>query len=147
MFSLLTKFSRFGWNQRPLTEDDFHRLCRRERIKVVELPLRTPGFYLAYKGKSWIAVDARLRGVRRLHVLFHELAHHFLHAPATAVAVNYFQVREPPKVRFEAEAFAHIALIPEPLLRRMLASEIEDEYGYPREMLEFRLKVLDRYGV
>lgn len=147
MFSLLAKFSRFGWNTRSLTIEDFYLICRRERIKIVEMPLLVPGFYMVCKGKRFICIDSRLRGVRWLHVAFHELAHHFLHAPAATASANFFHVREEPKVKFEAEAFAIIAMIPEPLLRSMLAGEIEDEYGFPREMLEFRLKVLDLYGV
>lgn len=147
MFSLLAKFQRFGWNQRVLTEADFYRICRREKIKTIEMPLLVPGFYMACKGKSFIVTDNRLRGVRWLHVAFHELAHHFLHTPANAASASFFQINEAPKVLFEAEAFAAIALIPEPLVRSMLSGEIEELHDYPREMLEFRLKILDLYGV
>jgi len=147
MIFLADIFSKFGWNSRVLTLDDFFRICRRERIKVVELPLLVPGFYMICKGKSFIAINSNLRGVRKLHVIFHELAHHFLHAPASGATANFFHVREPPKVKFEADAFAIVAMIPEPLLRRMLTWEIEEEYGYTRDMLNFRLKVLDKYGV
>jgi Zn-dependent peptidase ImmA (M78 family) len=136
-----------GLNTRSLTEADFYRICRRERIKVVEMPLLVPGFYMLCKGRRFIVIDSRVRGVRWLHVAWHELAHHFLHAPKRAASVSFFQVREESKVLFEAEAFAAIALIPEPMLRSMLAGEIEDEHGYTREMVEFRLKVLELYGV
>jgi Zn-dependent peptidase ImmA (M78 family) len=135
-----------GLNSRALTEADFHKICRRERIKVVEMPLLVPGFYMVSRGRRFIVLDSRLRGVRWLHVAWHELAHHFLHAPKAAASVSFFQVREEPRVLFEAESFAAIALIPEPMLRALLAGEIEDE-GYTREMVELRLKVLELYGV
>jgi len=137
-----------GLNTRALTEADFYRICRREKIKVAEMPLLVPGFYMTCKGRRFIVIDSRLRGVRWLHVAWHELAHHFLHAPkSAAVSSLFFQIREEPKVLFEAEAFAAIALIPEPMLRGMLAGEIEEAHGYTRDMIELRLKVLELYGV
>ena len=147
MFTLLAKFQKLGWNKRILTEADFYRICQRERIKVIEMLLLVPGFYMTCKGRAFICIDSRLRSVRWLHVAFHELAHHFLHAPANAASASFFQINEAPKVLFEAEAFAVVALIPETLLRSMLTGEIEEMHGYPREMLEFRLKVLELYGV
>lgn len=137
-----------GLNTRTLTEEDFFRICRRHRIKVVEYPLESsPGFYMVCKGRSMIAVDSRLRGVRRMYVLWHELAHYFLHVPPHTTGARWFRLRPGTKEEFEAEVLAAIALIPEPLLRSMLAGEIEDMNEYPREMLEFRLKVLELYGV
>jgi hypothetical protein len=43
----LAKFTSLdiGWNERPLDEADFYRLCRRLKITVEELPLRVEGFY------------------------------------------------------------------------------------------------------
>lgn len=51
---------KIGWNERELTETDFYRLCRRFKIKVVEMPLRTGGFYYRVMGRDFIAVDSRL---------------------------------------------------------------------------------------
>ena len=148
MIFLAQIFGKFGWNSRLLTEADFYRICRRERIKIVEYPLESsPGFYMVCNGRHFITIDSRLRGVRRMYVLWHELAHYFLHVPPHANSVRWFQLKPNTREELEAEAFAVIALIPEPLLRRMLSSEIEDEYGYTREMLNFRLKVLDLYGI
>lgn len=134
------------WNQRVPTEADFYRICRRERIRVIEMPLSVPGYYIHCDGKRIIVINWALRGVRWLHVAFHELGHHFLHAPKYAHA-GFFFIDNKSKEHAEAEAFAVCAMIPEPLLRRMLSGEIEDEYGFTREMLELRLRVLDLYGV
>ena len=58
----LEKFSNLdiGWNERPLTDDDFYRLCRRFRITVEEIPLRVSGFYYCVMGSHFIAIDSKL---------------------------------------------------------------------------------------
>jgi Zn-dependent peptidase ImmA (M78 family) len=135
-------------NERPLAESDFYRICRREKIKVIEYPLvSSPGFYMVCKRRPMIAVDSRLHGVRRLYILWHELAHYFLHVPPHATGAHWFRLQLDTRAEFEAEVFSVIAMIPETLLRSMLSGEIEDEYGFTREILEFRLKVLDLYGI
>lgn len=133
-----------GWNHRPLAEGDFYRLCRREKVKAVELPLRVPGFYMVCGGRRFIHLDSRLRGSRWLHTAFHELAHHYLHAPASASVAKFFKLTPNSKEEFEAEVFAVVALMPEPKLRRLLCEEIED--AHLKEIVHFRLKVLDTYG-
>lgn len=143
------KFRPLGWNSRAFTEEDILRICRRERIELIEQPISgSPGFYMTCRGRRFITVDSRLRGVRRLYVLLHELAHHFLHAMPGACSAHFFRLRPDSKQEFEAEAFAAVALLPEPLLRRILAEggDFEAE-GFTRDIVEFRLKVLDRYGV
>src|SRR5258708_24707067 len=64
---------RIGWNERPLTESDFYRLCRRFNIGVQEMPLTTGGFYYRIMGRDFIAVDSRLGLAEKLFVLLHEL--------------------------------------------------------------------------
>jgi Zn-dependent peptidase ImmA (M78 family) len=140
----LAKLTRYGWNRRVLSEEDFYRICDKEGIEVIETPLVTAGFYMVFEEQPYIIINANLRGVRRLHVAFHELAHHLLHAPRS---VGFYGLRKDHKSEREAEALALCALIPEPLLRRMLAEEIVEEYGYTWEMLRQRLKVLDEFGV
>lgn len=144
----IAKFSKLGWNERALTEPDFYRICRRERIAVEELPLSVRGFYGTTGGRRFIAIDNRLRGVRWLFTAYHELAHHFLHAPRATATVNFFHLHEDRKVKFEADAFAAVALLPEPLLRRLLSEGADlSEEGLTKEIVELRLKVLDLYGV
>lgn len=149
MFFLVEVFERFGWNKRAFTEDDVLRICRRLKVQVVEYPLTgTPGSYMRVGGRAFITVDSRLRGVRRLYVMLHELAHHLLHVPPDATVAYFFRLRPHTKQEFEAEVFAAVALLPEPLLRRIISEggDFEGE-GFTRDIIEFRLKVLDRYGV
>lgn len=148
MLHLARKFGPLGWNLRPLGEDDFFRICRRERIKVEEMPLSVRGFYGVCKGKRFIALDSKMRGVARLFCMFHELGHHYLHAPKSTNSVNYFHLREEPKVKFEADAFAIIALIPQGLLKELMESEDYDEdNGLPSELLKERAELFARYGI
>ena len=147
MIQLLNKHSHLGLNDHIFTEPDVRRLCRRERIRIVEIPLRVPGFYMVCGGRRFLNLDNRLRGVRWLHVALHELGHHYWHVAPNATAASFYQVSPHTKEEQEAEAFALIAMIPERLLRTMLAWEIEEAHGYTRDMIEKRLKVLHVYGV
>jgi Zn-dependent peptidase ImmA (M78 family) len=149
MIFLLSKFEHLGWNRRAFTEEDISRICRREKIELVEYPLSgSPGSYMRVGGRSVIAVDSRLRGVRRLYVLLHELGHHLLHVPPDATVAYFFQLKPDSKQEHEAEVFAAVALLPEPLLRRLLAEGSDfDEAGFTKDVVEFRLKVLDLYGI
>lgn len=149
MIFLSSRFRRYGWNERVFTEEDILRICRQEKIELVEHPISGfAGFYMTCRGRRFITVDSRLRGVRRLYVLLHELAHHFLHSPPGASGAHFFRLRPDTKQEFEAEVFATVALLPEPLLRRILAEGGDfDGEGFTRDIVEFRLKVLDRYGV
>lgn len=149
MIFLVDKFRPHGWNSRAFTEADVLRICRRERVELVEYRLSgSPGYYMKTGGRHIIAVDSRLRGVRRLRVLLHELAHHLLHAPPDAHAAHFFRLRPDTKQEHEAEVFSAVALLPEPQLRRLITevADFESE-GFTKDMVEFRLKVLDLYGI
>lgn len=126
-------------DKRPLTARDFFRICRRERIKVFEIPLSVPGFYVVCKGKAYIYLNCRLRGVAWLLAAFHELGHHFLHAPPFATVALFYQLKPDTRQEKEAQAFAITAVIPEPLMKELLASGeyVEDE-GLSAELLKDR---------
>jgi Zn-dependent peptidase ImmA (M78 family) len=134
------------WNKRVPTELEFHRLCRRRRIKVIEMPLRVAGFYMVCKGKKFIALNTNLRGVRRLETGFHEIAHDLLHAPVSATTALFCGFNGDRKTEFEARAFAACAVMPEPLLRQLLSLPPDEIGDYTLDMLKFRLTVLDRFG-
>jgi Zn-dependent peptidase ImmA (M78 family) len=149
MIFLADIFKRFGWNERAFTEEHALRICRRLKIKVIEYPLSgARGSYMKVGGRALITVDSRLRGVPRLYVLLHELAHHLLHVPPDVTVAYFFRLRPHTKQEFEAEAFAAVALLPEPLLRRMLKGDEDfEEAGFTKDIVELRLKVLSLYGV
>lgn len=134
-----------GWNERPLTEADFYRLCKRFRIRVTEMPLSVGGFYYRVMGRDFIAVDSRLAGAEKLAVLFHELGHFLLHTPASGATANFHGVGRRTRQEREADAFALCALIPRSWLASPTIEELADD-GFPAEMIAERFAIYERYG-
>lgn len=136
---------RLGWNQRPFTEPDFHlwRLRQRPVVQLVEAGMDWPGFYTHVLGQPTILIDARLRGLGRLKVLAHEMGHHVFHAPATC----FFSDDSLHKAEEEARMFAVVALIPRPMIKRMLTWNLFEEDLLPVELLRQRLRILELYGI
>jgi Zn-dependent peptidase ImmA (M78 family) len=147
MHFFLQKISRmlFGWNKRPLDEEDFYRLCKRFRISLVEMPLRTNGFYYCVKGKHFIAIDSRLPRIKKLIVMFHEFAHFLMHVPDTGVTANFHGIGQRTRKEAEADAFALCALMPKTYLENRTTEELIDE-GFSTEFLSGRQKVFVTYG-
>jgi Zn-dependent peptidase ImmA (M78 family) len=126
-------------NKRPLTADDFYRICRREQVKVHEIPLLVPGFYMVVRGKPHLYINSSLRGIAWLLAAFHELGHHLLHAPPNSTVAYFYKLKPNTKEENEAEAFALIALIPESLMFQLIASEeYAEDYGFSAELLKER---------
>ncbi|KXK00134.1 MAG: hypothetical protein UZ17_ACD001002266 [Acidobacteria bacterium OLB17] len=138
---------RVGWGKRPLTDDDFQRLCRRFRVAVVEMPLRSGGFYYRVKDRDYIAIDSRLSGFAKLKVEFHELAHFLLHAPEFGATANFLNVGKKTRVEFEADAFALCAVIPRRWLEERSIEEILDTEDVTSEALAERLGIFATYGI
>lgn len=136
-----------AWNARPLTEDDFYRLCRKLRVKVVEIPLCVPGLFMQVGNRRFLYVNSRLRGVEWLRAAFHELGHAFLHSPPTGTVAYFFRLPPNSKREHEAEAFAAIALIPLRLVLSKLPWEIQEEYDYPTDLIELRKWIYDNYRI
>ncbi len=135
------------WNRRSLTLDDFYRICRRERIKVHEIPLRVPGFYMVDRGRAHLYLNSSLRGMEFLLAAFHELGHHFLHAPPHRTVSYFYRQPANTKKEIEAQAFALIALIPDSLLKKILASEeYAEDWGFAEEMMKERCDLFIRYS-
>jgi Zn-dependent peptidase ImmA (M78 family) len=145
----LEKISRLTrkWNRRPMTEDDFHRLCRREKITVDELPLVTGGFYYSVQGRHFIAIDSRLRGHRKLFVMYHEFAHYLMHAPETGATANFHGVGARTRKETEADAFALCALVPKSWIESRSDDELIHDEGIPADMVAARRELYRRRGL
>ena len=134
------------WNERPLTEADFHGLCQRFGIYVVEAPLNTRGFYFRLMGRDIIAVDCKLSGAVRLAVLFHELGHFLFHVPESGPAANFHNIGRRTRQEIEADIFALCALIPKGTFEtRSIADMIHD--GFPVDMLAARHEIYGQHGI
>jgi Zn-dependent peptidase ImmA (M78 family) len=140
------KSLRIGWNERALTTDDLHRLCRRYRITVQEMPLAVGGFYYRAMGKDCIAVDIRLPERDKLAVLFHELGHYLFHAPETGATASFHHIGGLTREECEADVFALCAMIPRPLIERRSPAELVED-DFPPKMIEDRLAILRRFGI
>ena len=70
------------WNKQVFTWADFEFFCGLDGVSVYEQPLQErPAFYCVFAGSPSIFIDHKVKKSRRLWVLFHELAHHWLHTP------------------------------------------------------------------
>jgi Zn-dependent peptidase ImmA (M78 family) len=122
------------FNERPLTEADFWKICRRENIQVIETPLLVDGFCFETGAKKFIYLNSRLRGIFWLQAAFHELGHIFLHTP-------------PGSERFEqeAQAIALMAILPLGNLEKAVA-ETDEFSEIAGEILRERLQILAKHG-
>jgi len=134
---------RIGWNKRPLGEDDFYLLCRRFKVTVVEMPLRTNGFYYCVRGRHFIAVDSKLSHIKKLLVMFHEFAHFIMHSPDTNTTASFHGLGQKTRKEREADAFALCALIPKAWIEERDISEMLDD-GFSMELLSKRARVFEQ---
>lgn len=108
-----------GWDERPMTSDDFKAACEREviTIKRQRLPEDVSGvFCRGEDGTPYIYIDTKLRGRDKVRVEFHELGHYFLHSHRKGllriVGVDFDYTPEQEWVETEANAVAFVALAP-----------------------------------
>ena len=130
------------WNVRVLTEDDFYQYCDEARVIVRETQLEKRGLYMPIDGVPHIFLNDTLRGVERLYISFHELAHHWLHPPGIQMFHAFRHITET-----EADIVAACALIPATVLTHYWPTEIAEIYGYPHRLVTLRCEVHDRYKI
>lgn len=148
MFFLTRKFKKLRLNRHVFSESDALRICKESGVEIKEIDIEQDGFYLKVQGKATIYVKRDLAGLRWLYVVLHELAHHLLHASNYQNAAFFVHNLQDSKQHHEAEAFALLAMLPEPFLRRLLAGDLLNEMeDYPKELVIKRLRLLDTYGV
>lgn len=138
---------KIGWNERPLGEADFYGLCKRLRVSVTEMPLRSGGFYYRLMGRDYIAIDSRLSGTKKLFVQFHEFAHFLLHTPESGATANFHGIGRKTRQEREADLFAFCALIPKTRLETRSAAEFIDDLAFDPETMQQRFEILDRHGL
>lgn len=144
MFFILTKIQKNlpDFNTRSLTEDDFYTVCESENITVIEHD-KPFSWWMTVEGKPFIVLNKRLRGLKRLYVMWHELGHHFLHFGSEANQV-YFSELIKSKTELEADALAIIAICPKQIGNDFLE---ENPTKFARKLLKEREKLLFLYGI
>ena len=130
-----------GWNRRVLTNDDFEEWCERDGVMVLEEEMEYPGFYLIRNTQPVIVLNKKLTGIERQIVSWHEYGHHVLHVPTG----RFFSLGNFDKSEYQAHLVASVALLPKPYLYRPI-TELQEE-GYPFELLRFRGRVFDQFGL
>ena len=142
MWYYIAKLAAPDLNVRVHNESDFYSFCEREGIKVIHEDTGEPGMYCVYEGTPVIFLHPGLRGGDRLWVQYHELAHHWLHVPGTQ-----FFLGNDRKLDAQADYLASILLIPAPLVRTKTAGEIQEEFGYPAELIRIRFQAYRRLKI
>jgi Zn-dependent peptidase ImmA (M78 family) len=119
------------FNERPITESDFWKAAKRERVIVRELPLVVDGYYQHKGGRHYILINDRLSGLKWLHTALHEFCHYLFDAPEhmdnevlfrrDAFSEGAVHARE----RF-ADAFALFAMLPFPSLLELQSEDLTE---------------------
>lgn len=131
------------WNVKVLTESDFWTHADALKIRVREVQLEQDGYSEMNPKRRYIYIHDELRGVERLYALWHEMGHHWCHS-----AHIQFFLGTNPILEAEAEVIAVCALIPRTILPPRFAwSEIQELYGYPQWMLNWRWTVFRKWRI
>jgi Zn-dependent peptidase ImmA (M78 family) len=98
---------------RPANEEDILTFLADHRVEVVRSPFVKNAVYVVYDGVDFIFINDKLRGVRLLHRLCHELGHFLFHAPTqNKYGVEFFDIHWKKKNEEEAEAVAALLMLP-----------------------------------
>jgi len=117
------------FNVRAITEDDFWRAAKREKIIVREMPLLVDGYYQQKNGRHYILINKRLAGAKWLHTALHEFCHYLFDVPGPAEnRVMYRRACGDPTDLREvfADAVALVGLLPFPDLVRLQTEDLTD---------------------
>lgn len=144
MLLTLARLSRYGFNRKSLTLDDFYRITEDERIIVLERDIDN-SFYMCVDGHRFIVLSNRRSSpLEFLYTAFHELYHALMSPPGTTAAA-FYHLRDS-KDEYYADVFAAIAIIPK--------SEIGTTdlvthccCGFAQIIYDMRLNTFSTYGI
>ncbi len=128
-----------NWNTRVLGVPEARAFCAANSIYIVEDRRRKFGRLQFYKDYVFMLVNPKLQPGWRDWVFWHEIGHFLLHAPETS---NFSAVMRR-KNDAEANFIAAVALIPCSLVETATYGEIQDDFGYPAELLKIRKYIYD----
>lgn len=141
------------WNQRRLTEDDFHQFCDVNNIEVIEIPLRhgVKAILWFVEGEYVTTINSNLYGVQKLFAMWHEMGHFLLHSPNRTIGTYFWgderiyshQNRREEK---EADVFALCALIPLCDVIKKTFDDLLDE-GFTEKQISKRKEIYEAYKI
>ena len=137
---------KLGYDKKPWTFETIEKCCSLEGVELTYAPMKRKGVYWICDNVPTITLSNSLVGIEKLLVGAHELGHHFEHTPEAGL----YLPQSESKREFQAKRFAVCALIPEPLMRRLLRQyslwDLASEYGYTTQLMEFRVQVFHQCG-
>lgn len=132
------------FNERSLTENDFYTICEAEGITLIEHD-KPFSWWMTVENKPFIVLNKRLRGIKRLYVMWHELGHHFLHFGSEPNQV-YFSEMTKSKAELEADILAILAVCP---MKALQTNDFVEEYPnkFATKLFKERQKILFLYRI
>lgn len=115
------------FNERPVTEEDFWRACKRLKIVVRQIPLTVNGYYNRRRGRDYIIINSNLAGLPWLFTALHEFTHYLFDSPDESDNFALYSGLCLDKEDFRekrADAFAMIGLLPFPDLLQLHKEDI-----------------------
>lgn len=136
------------FNERAITEVEFWRAAKKEKVIVRSVPLMVDGYYQRYHGRHYILINEKLNGLTWLFTALHEFCHYLFHEPCDID--NYVLYRRGARVpdgrERQADAFAMIALFPINELKEVeLACSFPDEWMI--SVINDRKQIFDQFGL
>ena len=116
------------FNEVALTENDFWLAAKRSKIIVREELLLIDGYYEKKRGKHYIVINSKLRGVQWLHTALHELMHFYLDMPIDNRDIKFYRSRLQVINKREkiADALALIGIMPMPELEKLMKENLTE---------------------
>lgn len=132
-----------GWNEKVLNEDAGLHYCRQNKICVVDDRREEYGRIVFYKGYAFILINPKLELAMRTWVLFHEIGHFILHSPHSSKFCPLLKR----KSDREANYVAAVAMMPKAAIEGKTFAEIQEEFGYPDELITIRDLICKNEGI
>lgn len=136
------------FNELAVSEFDFWRAAKKERVVVKTVALIVDGYYQRKSGKHYILVSSYLKPTKWLHTALHEFCHYLFDAPGPQDQVLYRRKCGDPNDPRErlADAFALVAMLPFPELLEMQKQDLSDS-PWLAELVRDRITVLTDFGL
>lgn len=120
-------------------EDEALEFCRKNKIYIVHDRRQKFGKLKRYKGFVFLLINPKLEKGWRLWVLWHEIAHFIFGHPSGNFSINFTDKHDR-----EANFVAATTLITFEMITTMPFAEIQEEYGYPIELIKIRDTIAER---
>lgn len=141
-----------SFNVKPHTARDFWRITRREGIRVDFWHLRSGvhGFYginRRYKKPvKYIVLESKLLPDRWLKPAFHELTHHFLHAPVSTLAVYFSKDHATSREERHADMISLIFRLPRSMFLELVDTPFDEIHEFTKAELIERKRIYELWG-